>query len=158
MCRIFKGFIRFFFCEFFYISGSNVYLLVVPQGLFGLKKMVTQFLSLITQFLSLIIHHSNSIFSLTQNKTCLVSFLVLCNSKFEIMVRPIYCTGLDGQLPTRISSLSSSFSFFLSSLLCLYSPLRPKNFAPLLCPYPLFHSLNQPLLSPTFLKSKGTKK
>ena len=121
--------------------------LVVTKALFGLKKMVTQFSSPIP-------HHSNSIFSPTQNKTCLDSFLVLCNSKFcnnggthlLYWVRQIY-------LPTRVSSLSSSFSFFLSSLLCLYSPLRPKNFAP-----PLFHSLNPPLLSPTFLKSEGTKK
>ena len=77
-------------------------------------------------------------------------FLFHVTQNFAIIMGPIYCTGSDG---TRVSSLSSSFSFFLSSLLCLYSPLRPKNFAP-----PLFHSLNPPLLSPTFLKSKGTKK
>ena len=75
---------------------------------------------MVTQFSSPIIHHSNFIFSPTQNKTCLDSFLVLCNSKFcnnggtylLYWVRQIY-------LPTRVSSLSSSFSFFLSSLLCL---------------------------------------
>ena len=117
---------------------------------------------MITQFSSFIIHHSvfithhpslitqNSIFSPTQNKTCLDSFLLLCNSKFcnnggthlLYWVRRIY-------LPTRVSSLSSSFSFFLSSLLCLYSPLRLKNFSPLLSfthwihHFSLPHSSNQ---------------
>ena len=97
-----------------------------------------------------ITQHSNSIFSPTQNKTCLDSFLVLCNSKFcnnggthlLYWVRRIY-------LPTRVSSLFSSFSFFLSSLLYLYSPLRPKNFASLLSfthwihHFSLPHSSNQ---------------
>ena len=105
---------------------------------------------MVTQFSSPIIHHSNFIFSPTQNKTCLDSFLVLCNSKFcnnggtylLYWVRQIY-------LPTRVSSLSSSFSFFLSSLLYLYFPLRPKNFAPLLSfthwihHFSLPHSSNQ---------------
>ena len=105
---------------------------------------------MVTRFSSPIIHHSNFIFSPTQNKTCLDSFLVLCNSKFcnnggtylLYWVRQIY-------LPTRVSSLSSSFSFFLSSLLYLYFPLRPKNFAPLLSfthwihHFSLPHSSNQ---------------
>ena len=94
---------------------------------------------------SLITHHSNSIFSLTQNKTCLVSFLIPCNSKF--------CNNNGTHLlywvrrnPCKFSFL---FFFFFSSLhFCLYSP-RPKNFAPLLSfthwihHFSLPHSSNQ---------------
>lgn len=77
------------------------------------SSLITQFSLLITQtlfFPSLKIKHVwfHFLFYVTQN---FAGTHLLC------WVRRIY-------LPTRVSSLSSSFSLFLSSLLCLYSPLR----------------------------------
>ena len=97
--------------------------------------LITHHSSLITHHSSLNFHHSSLItqtlfFPSLKIKHVWFHFLFYVTQNFAgthllYWVRRIY-------LPTRVSSFSSSFSLFLSSLLCLYSPLRPKNFAPLL--------------------------
>ena len=84
----------------------------------------------------LITHFSNSIFSFNQIKTRLVSFLALCNSKF--------CNNGGTHLlcwVKRIVAYPHKFSLLFFFL-----------------PSPFFHSPNPPILSPTLLKSEGTKK